>query len=165
MVQRIHLGVLEAVLGGIAVPPLPHRGRALSEHVPPGRVLGALYQSVRELRFADVAQCGQNKPAADKSGSQRVAPLVHGIRQPFCRFIAAYKPCGVGEGIRCLRVARYPSVLIVVCAESTFYFFVHVGVVCLFIALADYAAHACGEARRVGEENLIYDVRVGFAAL
>ena len=70
MIKRVHFGVFEAVLFGVAVPAFPHSRRPVFKHVTPGRIFFFCDEFICKIGFADIAKGGKNKPYSYKARSQ-----------------------------------------------------------------------------------------------
>ena len=68
VVKRVHADIPEAVLFGVAVPTLPHRGRAVFHGVEPGRIVLLKEKTVGEIGPAKAGQDRAEQGSSEKAG-------------------------------------------------------------------------------------------------
>ncbi len=107
MVERVHLGVLEAAVGTNAVPAFPDGGGALGDGVEPGWVFLAHEQIVGDVEIAKPGQHGAEIGGADETGGQlgaAAADVGDQAAGSFAALLLGQEVKGQGEYVGRLRV-------------------------------------------------------------
>ncbi len=86
MVEGVHARVLESLIGPIAVPTLPDRGRALGHGVQPTRVSRLKQQLLGNVGVSGHGERLHESPDADKAGREVPVTLLNQSDEPVAEF-------------------------------------------------------------------------------